>query len=64
MTPLPRTDAAEAAEARSVRTLRAELSAAEYRELSVLAARRDTSIQALAGEALRHYLLHAAAKEA
>lgn len=64
MTPVPRTDAAAAAEARSVRMLRAELSAAEYRQLIVLAAMRGVTVQALIGDALRHYLHHTEAKEA
>lgn len=46
----------QAAEARSVRALRAELSEQELVELRVLAARRNTTIQVLLGEAIRALL--------
>lgn len=52
----PRPAQAEAAEARRVVPLRAELSAADQVELAVLAARRGTTIQALAGQAIRDLL--------
>lgn len=48
----------QAAEARSVRTLRAEMSGQELQELRVLAARRNVTIQALVGEAVRELLAY------
>lgn len=57
------TTTATAASARSVESLRAEVTVQELVDLRVLAARRSTTIQALAGQAIRELLSRATPDE-